>query len=628
MMVKSKILFLFLTLISFISCEIKWIDYDFSQNYAEYVHDKQSKKVSVGVDFYSSSGLPFYIKVTVVPEEGTPTPLLCFCPTDSSCNTGIEAIAKSTDGSPAVLFLKREQFEEENRELFILVTCQENDCGYTLKIYGTQSCELESNSVYSYLVTSYNREMRFEVKGDVEEGSYLTIGIDGSSTAVLNIDNVSENPYNLDTGKIITYPITSQNNGILSTFTITSAAIGDYINLSVHVVLNNKSPDNLLYPNGPIIMGMLNNGYFKEECFPISAFISDKFINTKQFYLTARIHSKYSLFWLADENDYYMDGTEKEISDGLLSFLIEPEGKMRSVCFEFSYESTVIMDYVAYSVSILEPIKLENFYNFYPPQINGQTYRRMIPKGSYGVYHGGKIDESNKKYNFNIYSREGVSEMYITKCTTFPNCTYTTDQLNQMTKIKRIGRQSIWETTVEKSGTYDALDSSKNVMIVYCKDDENENKGYCAFDTSIFFYQQTITLVENEKFSKFVLKGEKGIIKVDLKDGVKIKGLMIDIMIYSGDVDFELVKVISGLNYHKYYLSNKIFFYFDFGGYTLDYLELEYNPLLNSFFSVKYEVNSYNLNQIKEWIRSGENDLVQIDPTSVDKYKTIYLEKF
>ena len=129
-MVKSKLLFLFLNLISFILCEIKRIDYDYSQNYAEYVHDKQSKKITVAFGF--TSKVPFYIKVTVVPEEGTPTPLLCFSPTDSSCNTGIEAIAKSTDGSPAVLFLKREQFEEEKRELFILVTCQENDCGFEI----------------------------------------------------------------------------------------------------------------------------------------------------------------------------------------------------------------------------------------------------------------------------------------------------------------------------------------------------------------------------------------------------------------------------------------------------------------------------------------------------------------
>ena len=96
------------------------------------MHNKISKQLTVDVDFHSSSSIPYYIKVTVVPEEGTPTPLLCFSPIDSSCNTGIEAIANSTDGNPVVLFLKREQFEEENKELYILVTCQENDCGFEI----------------------------------------------------------------------------------------------------------------------------------------------------------------------------------------------------------------------------------------------------------------------------------------------------------------------------------------------------------------------------------------------------------------------------------------------------------------------------------------------------------------
>ena len=284
--------------------------------------------------------------------------------------------------------------------------------------------------------------MKFEVIGEVEEGSYLTIGIEGSSTAELYVDNIDLEPTNLDSGKIITFPLDTQNSNALLLFTIKEKNIGTYLTLNIHVIKDSQAPDNLLYPNGPIIMGMIGNEeYFKEECFPVSAFTSNKFKNVNKYYLTVKFHSKYGLFWLADENGMYMEETEHDISDGLLSLLIETKGKKRYFCFEFSYFPEVKMNYVAYSISILEPTKLETFYNFYPPQTIDQTYRRMIPKGNYAVYHGATINDI--KYNFNMYNRKGIAEMYITKCTTFPNCIYSLNEIKMMEKPKRINKMTI-----------------------------------------------------------------------------------------------------------------------------------------------------------------------------------------
>jgi hypothetical protein len=194
------------------------------------------------------------------------------------------------------------------------------------------------------------------------------------------------------------------------------------------------------------------------------------------------------------------------------------------------------MNYVAYSISILEPTKLDTFYNFYPPQTISQTYRRMIPKGSYAVYHGSTINDI--KYNYNMYNRKGVSEMYITKCTNFPNCIYSLNEIKMMEKPKRINKMTIWEQRIDRP--IGALDPVKYVMVIYCKDDDNENKGYCEVDTSVNNIGSIINLVENEEFSKYVLKGDKGIFKIGFKGGIKIKSLTIDIMIYNGDVDFKV----------------------------------------------------------------------------------------
>ena len=42
-------------------------------------------------------------------------------------------------------------------------------------------------TIYSYLVTPTTKEMRFEVKGEIMKDSYLTIGIEGSSSTILAI---------------------------------------------------------------------------------------------------------------------------------------------------------------------------------------------------------------------------------------------------------------------------------------------------------------------------------------------------------------------------------------------------------------------------------------------------------
>lgn len=106
-------------------------------------------------------------------------------------------------------------------------------------------------------------------------------------------------------------------------------------------------------------------------------------------------------------------------------------------------------------------------------------------------------------------------------------------------------------------------------------------------------------------------------------------------MIFSGDVSFNVKetsnKLSSGklgedvdLNYFKYYLSNKIFFHFNFAQLKLYDLEIEFKAELNSFFTIQYGMHPYNLNQLQEKIPSGESYLVQIDPTTNDKTKTIF----
>ena len=65
------------------------------------------------------------------------------------------------------------------------------------------------------------------------------------------------------------------------------------------------------------------------------------------------------------------------------------------------------------------------------------------------------------------------------------------------------------------SDTPSALSIKNNLMIVYCGADSKSDYDYYEFETSILYKGQNITLVENKKFFKFILKDEAGQIFID-----------------------------------------------------------------------------------------------------------------
>ena len=312
-MVKSTLItILFLCfLITFINSQVS-VEYNHRDDHGESQQSNTSQQKSFVLNFDPNKSVPYYIKVTVIPKEDEPTPVLCFSNKDQYCLGNRQAISKRTDGKPAFLFVKREQIEGTDEKLYILVTCVNPGCSYTLSFDGDQSAVIDSNQVYSYLVSSANREMIFEVKGTADEGSFLNVGFEGSSSATLNIDFAKANEYDFGNGKIVNIALdTEENASILGKFSIRNAVVGEYITLSVHVVTDSIAEDNFLYPNGPAVMGSLERteGHFIEECFPVSAFTREEYKSINKYYLTGTIYSKYALFWLADENGMYMEET-------------------------------------------------------------------------------------------------------------------------------------------------------------------------------------------------------------------------------------------------------------------------------------------------------------------------------
>jgi hypothetical protein len=107
-----------LSLIAFITAETTWIDYDYSTNTAVYKHDKKAKIKTIAPEF--SSSYPYYVKVEVAPEEGTPTPLICFSPTDANCKSDRQAFAKIHKESQHSFLLREINFKQPEKNYILM----------------------------------------------------------------------------------------------------------------------------------------------------------------------------------------------------------------------------------------------------------------------------------------------------------------------------------------------------------------------------------------------------------------------------------------------------------------------------------------------------------------------------
>ena len=612
----SKTILFLIFLLTFTKSQINWIEYDNTVDYVEVEYSNAKKRSSYGLDFGPSSKIPYYMKIEVNSTDTNPAPLLCFSNINSNCIERNQLI-KNSNGKTVIMWIKRDEFSNDNQELYIMVECLNDGCSYNIRFSGDQVATFEPNFVYSYLVNSYNREMIFEIKGKEKMGknTFLSINLEGLSSAKMNIDiTQNNNEYIYKNGRANLIKI-EDNDSIFERIVIKGAQTGEYLTLSVYLVdaenLGNILTNNLILPIDQEISGYLVKNIINKECFPID-FSNEKYKKTNNFFITGRVQTKYGLFYLEDEKRNFIEDSEIQIMNGQLSYVMKNNGKLNYICFEILKYEPFNQNKMVFTFSITDPENLDPLYNYYPPQLTGQIYRRIIPKGHIAFFSGG-INNSAKKYDYNLYQIKGLTEMYIGDCRNYPDCHYSEDQLNNLIKPKSINQMAIWTTNIDKSSV---IGSDKYVIVAYCKDDDNENNGYCIFETSIFNKGQDIYLVENEIHSKFVLRGEKGQFVFENI----IPNLFVDIVIYDGDVTFDIDD--EKINYQKYYLANKIHYHFI---ESADKIIINFNAIANSFFTIIYRADYDNSKPIKEILSSGENYLVQIDPTSLEKEKKILI---
>ena len=591
-------------------------------------------KIKESDEYYDG---PNYLKIEIKTEKA-PAPLLCFSNTDPWCENRL-ILSRNPNSNSVFIWAKKEQYEESNNEPYFVVTCPDDKCSYTIEVTGDNLVTIQPNIVYSYLVTNKNNEMQFKVT-DLKLNR-LSLCIEGSQTA--KIEFAYEGLIEEDYTKCINAIKPDENDDEFGLFKINKALEGDYITLTLFeydVTDIEDNPDihlgrvaaGFAMPNGPEITGYVYRGHVSEQCFLITGATLQS--ASDKLYITGKIHSKYLWFFLEEENGDYIDETDTEVIDGQLAFVFNNEGQSRYICFEVPTVDVFKQSIIVFSFQIIDYNKRQRLFEYTHPQISGQVYRRLLPPGSISYYYVAKSDLGKEKYDYTLSNIKGTAKLYIdTQCDDFPNCHYQRNdlaKLNETVPIK-INNQQIWYAEADISS---ALSIQNNLMVVYCDSSDSANKDYCEFETSILYKAQDIYPIEGQKFYKYILKGESAKIIIDLKDNRVLQILTVDIMIFSGDVTFTVKKPeeedvpLDDDDIKFYYLSNKILINVYRPRKTLKKLEITYTANLNSFFDIKYTVDSIDAEQYEEFLNSGESYLVQINSALQSKTKQICMKNY
>ena len=624
-------LLILLSLLTLIKSQDEWISYIKGEGFTKEERNVTEAK-RYGIEFVDQSGRaydgPLYMKIEVTALEGKLAPLLCFSHDDPYCESR-DILVRNPTGNSVYLWVRKEQFQEVGTEPYIVITCPGNEdkCSYTIK--GSDSemsyMTLEPNTIFSYKVTNKNKHMDVLITNQTayNNDDILAICLDGSRRASIRMSTYH---YAFEVGPIrCVYLPASQQELDWGKFNILGAE-DDYLTLSINKftltgpqVNLGRADDGYALPNGLVVSSYIT-GTTLEECFPLSKEVLSEASN--ELYIVGKIHTKYANFFLRNENGDLIQGTYVEIMDGQLSFVLTNPKAFRWICFERPTEENYVQSSLMFSFQIIDYGKLSSLgkYTYNEPMNTGTFYRRILPKGGVTYYYGAAADILAKKYDYTLANIKGSAKLYITKCNNFPDCTFTKDDLVNMneTHVSKANDHQIWTSDYYSSS---ALGIDKDVMVVYCEDNEL-NSDYCEFDTSIFYKGQDIELIENKKLFKYVLKDEKGKLVVNLHENRIVTRVTIDIMVFTGDVIFTAQEQ-EGVTIKQNYLSNKVLFEAILSRGVLEEVIIEFEADLNSFFNVKYTVDSQSVDQIFEYMSSAESYLVQINPLLLTKTKTV-----
>ena len=570
---------------------------------------------NIKVDIKSLSYLKEYTIFTLKSENRL-NPIVIAAMNDRYCKTGRIQMGIQPYGN-ITLFFRKTEFQSRRDTLQFCLIDKTDEEDYTYEIRSEDSALINTDTQFSYLTTKGSTSMVFNfTKNPEPETKRLIIWVKGRITSAYmekeKDSNIEIKKFDSLTIFSMTYEKKKENEEEESQeskeyLLYVQAKEGEYITIGSSVVGNSKGSK--LSINNPEVFGFLKSD--EEVCFPLPSNRDGS--SSNHYYLSGEIFTnKARTYFKGSENE------PKNIENGIiLEHNLNPE--YTDFCVK-----NVNNEVSVFSLQFLINKNSKTNFNqlMHPIQEKGRVYRHILWPGEIGVYRSMNPSENSKEINFNMKALKGFPNMLFDICTKYPDCLYNEEDIKKISDPHNSNRMTVFSYYLNDTNRFNPVNSSQPLIVVHCNGDFN--KDYCEFETSYYTDMDRVILKQDESFSQYLLEGEKDLYTIDLNNIDGIKKVYLDLIVFSGDVVFELNSDLNKIS-NKYYLSNKIFYSITPNDLKdIKKVEFSVKALVNSFYIVYFQAPKNSEEILTDIIESGVSHIISIDSRETEgKYVQI-----
>ena len=204
---------------------------------------------------------------------------------------------------------------------------------------------------------------------------------------------------------------------------------------------------------------------------------------------------------------------------------------------------------VSYDFQIYYEEELEKYQMFLMPLLNGKIYTHSLNRGDIMIYRNNFFNgaENKKIYSANMLRIRGNPKLYGYTCNEYPNCTITSEDLKDTSKVEQILPLNMYHinkrlnaegnTEIDKNGDAVYELRKQYMTIVSCESDENDpNNGECKYNIEINNEMDEIQLSPESVFATSIVNPINYFL-IRLKDYKTTKYLKLNFTVLTGNAE-------------------------------------------------------------------------------------------
>ena len=564
-----------------------------------------------------------YLHISTVSNDTAISPLIISSTFQSKPTINSSDIYSTQRVGNAHLYLGKDLLSEK---IYLTISCNIYPCLFYLYLKLEQYPVLTPGETFNYFVkNNKNNHTSFKIESQTALTSSSSSVINKSAFHILTIAISFSNKNDVSTDLFLNLKDDTQNIKLNSTYNMEKRIIysfreedlieekggnpeieGNFYVLDIYsnddqyitITVTSKEifdeediPINNVIPNEGGIYSILKKNLLKKECYSINTSLAD--YSNSLIIASIGFYSKPLHYYFDNKKDNILIPKRNSIN---VIFEKNEYNLYNNLCLFLENEE----DEGIFKIEISETSDIFNKKNIYDPLNTGSIYVKSLPIKGLTYFTHNPSNRNYKQMNFNLKVIKGKMEMFVVRCDSFPDCSYTYEELIKESKnsendivIKpHIVNDMFSYSDYSKKDEIDLapFNYKQNLMYVYCSEESKSN--LCQFELSFFTEKDKILLLNNDKFYQYMLTGEIDLYQINIpKSSDPFSKIQVILYTFTGDALYQTVA-----NSDK---SLKINITHDFvgGKEVYEYIPIEKIPInekeFNLQFNIKAVTNTY-----------------------------------